>query len=123
MRAARALRATLIAMGVAVVAAAPAQARDPQPSVSVVGNKITISGKVTMPIHKPPVEIMVLDSHGVTTPSVMHCDAAPDAHGRLPWAVHTTRKMTPPGRYSAMFIWVRDGKPVTRKQHFTVPRS
>jgi hypothetical protein len=121
MNAPRTLRAACLVAVLAMSAAAPAQARD-RAHVTISGNRITITGKVKMPIRKPPVSIMILDSHGETAGQLGRCDATPDGRGRMPWLIHTTRKMAPPGHYSALFIWVRAGKPVERKQGFTIPK-
>lgn len=89
--------------------------------VTIRGKTITITGTVKQPVDKPPLSIMIFDSRGVSALDSKACDARPNADGEMPWVIHTTRKLTPPGRYSVQFIWFAHHKIIPRSQTFSIP--
>jgi hypothetical protein len=90
--------------------------------VRVQGRTITITGTVKEPVDKPPLSIMIFNSRGVSALDSKACDAKPGADGEMPWVIHTTRRLTPPGRYSVEFIWFARHKIIHRSQTFRIPR-
>ena len=110
--------ATALAAG--AVFASPALAHKQYGKVTVSGNKITVTGKVKEPVDKAPISIMIFDSHGVSALDSKACDAKPGADGEMPWVIHTTKKLTPPGSYSVEFVWFAHNKMSHRTQYFKV---
>lgn len=112
------LLSTAAAWAAIMPAVAPARS---QTTVTIKGGTITIAGTIKEPIARPPLSIMIFDSRGMSAGLSKRCDARPNADGEMPWVIHTTRRLTPPGRYSIEFIWFAHHKIVHRSQTFRIP--